>query len=247
MDSFDASRDGYARSDVSKETIENLITSNIQPRPGPDLFHVSEVEFGGRIVFVVEVAKSLDAAYQAKDLRFYRRSHYKAEAMEQWEILEVMNRSAYPEIIAEVGARNKSPNYGYDSRDRIIITLSILLRNLGQKLAERVAIQFWIPDGYNLRPLPNPLYRGGSPVVINGSMHKTFMYYHMQPLGQFPMFPGTEHDIFDGNDAYMQLYLFKNKEQDARKDCISLEVYADNAPAYKSSILMYELFLPPSS
>ena len=35
---------GFRRGEVTKETIEDLITSNIQPRPGPDLFHLPDSE-----------------------------------------------------------------------------------------------------------------------------------------------------------------------------------------------------------
>ena len=41
---------GFPRGEVNKETIEDLITSNIQPRPGPDLFQVTEVPYRDRIV-----------------------------------------------------------------------------------------------------------------------------------------------------------------------------------------------------
>ena len=47
---------GFRRGEIPKETIEDLITSNIQPRPGPDLFQVTEVPYCGRTVLIVEVA-----------------------------------------------------------------------------------------------------------------------------------------------------------------------------------------------
>jgi hypothetical protein len=60
---------GFQRGDIDKETIENLITSNIQPRPGPELFQVSEVPYGNdeRLVFVVEVGVGNGDVWQAKD------------------------------------------------------------------------------------------------------------------------------------------------------------------------------------
>ena len=65
---------GFTRGEIDKETIENLITSNIQPKPSPDLFQVVEVPYGsdGRLVFIVEVAAGFGDVWQARDKRYYR-------------------------------------------------------------------------------------------------------------------------------------------------------------------------------
>lgn len=89
--SFDPAMDGHAKSDITKETIENIITSNIQPKLSPDLYYVSEVGIEGRIVFIVDVAKSMTGPFQARDKRYYERFHYKSEPMEHYRIEEVRN------------------------------------------------------------------------------------------------------------------------------------------------------------
>ena len=60
---------GFLRGEIDKETIEDLVTSNIQPKPGPELFHVTEVPYGddGRIVFIIEVAVGFGDVWQARD------------------------------------------------------------------------------------------------------------------------------------------------------------------------------------
>ena len=40
-----ADKIGFQPNEVSKETVENLITSNVQPRPHPNLFQITEVQF----------------------------------------------------------------------------------------------------------------------------------------------------------------------------------------------------------
>ena len=89
---------GFQRGEVAKETIEDLITSNIQPRPGPDLFQVTEVPYCGRIVFVVEVAVGLGDVWQAKDRRYYKRFNYKAEPMHHYEVAMVRDRTIGPNL-----------------------------------------------------------------------------------------------------------------------------------------------------
>ncbi len=89
---------GFRRRVVTKETIEDLITSNIQPRPGPNLFQVTEVPYCGRIVFVVEVDVGLGDVWQAKDRKYYKRFNYKAEPMDHYEIEMVRNRTIGPSL-----------------------------------------------------------------------------------------------------------------------------------------------------
>ena len=99
---------GFNRGDIDKETIENLITSNIQPRPGPDLFHVSEVPYGdGKLVFLVEVAIGLGDVWQAKDKRYYKRFQYKAEPMEHYEINMVRERHQGPDLKLVFGINDR--------------------------------------------------------------------------------------------------------------------------------------------
>ena len=235
---FDMSQDGYLRSEISKESLENLITSNINPRPGPELFCITEAEIEGRSLFVVEMAKGSDAVYQAKDLRYYKRFHFKAEPMEHWEIMDVLNRTANPMVMAEIGTMKRTPEHGYDSQERIIIELSIRLHNIGNRVADRVSIQFWIPDAYNPRPLEGPLDQGWC--AKEGLRQRRFLYYHRQPEGLFPLFPNTEQEVLSSNP--LMLYLFKAKEVDAREDRISWEVHADHAPPSRGALSLNELF-----
>ena len=98
---------GFRKGEVTKETIEDLITSNIQPRPGPDLFQVTEVPYCGRIVFVVEVDVGLDDVWQAKDRRYYKRFNYKAEPMDHFEVEMVRNRTIGPNLKLAFGLNDQ--------------------------------------------------------------------------------------------------------------------------------------------
>ena len=99
---------GFNRGDIDKEAIENLITSNIQPRPSPDLFQVSEVPYvDGKLVFIVEVAIGLGDVWQAKDKRYYKRFQYKAEPMEHYEIKMVQERHQGPDLKLVFGINDR--------------------------------------------------------------------------------------------------------------------------------------------
>ena len=91
---------GFTRGEIDKETIENLITSNIQPKPSADLFQVVEVPYGSydRLVFIVEVAAGFGDVWQAKDKRYYKRAQFKSEPMEHYEINMVRDRYLGPDL-----------------------------------------------------------------------------------------------------------------------------------------------------
>ena len=92
LNSLDSNKIGFERGEITKETIENLITSNIQPKPGPEVFQIVEVKLDGRIFFIVEVVVGVGDVWQAKDKKYYKRFHYKAEAMDHYEINMVRDR-----------------------------------------------------------------------------------------------------------------------------------------------------------
>ena len=98
---------GFWRGEVTKETIEDLITSNIQPRPGPDLFQVTEVPYCGRIVFVVDVHVGLGDVWQAKDRKYYKRFNYKAEPMDHYEVEMVRDRTMGPILKLAFGLNDR--------------------------------------------------------------------------------------------------------------------------------------------
>ena len=62
---------GFKKGEVNKEQIEDLITGNISPRPGPDQFRITEASIGKNSVFVVQVQVGTGEVWQAKDKRYY--------------------------------------------------------------------------------------------------------------------------------------------------------------------------------
>ena len=141
---------GFQREEIRKETIEDLITSSIQPKPGADLFRVMEVPYGseGRVLFVVEVAVGIGGVWQAKDKRYYRRFQFKAEPMEHYEIELVRNRSFAPDLwlVFGINARweTEMSNLEYLSRRGEEFKIHVGIRNLANNVADSALIEFGI-------------------------------------------------------------------------------------------------------
>lgn len=147
---------GFNVGEIDKETIENLITSNIQPRPGPDQFQITEVKHGQRIVFVVQVAVGIGEVWQAKDKRYYRRFHYKAEPMEHYEIGMVRNRNIGPHLKLVFGVDERwqkglrKLGRTYQPTGRLSIHLGI--QNASNSMAESALIELGVVPDVTLPP-----------------------------------------------------------------------------------------------
>ena len=137
---------GFPRGEVNKETIEDLITSNIQPRPGPDLFQVTEVPYRDRIVFVVEVAVGLGDVWQAKDKMYYKRFKYKAEPMDHYEVDMVRNRTIGPNLKLAFGLNHRWETRLSDSeylaRRGREVQIHVGIQNTQASVAEAALIEF---------------------------------------------------------------------------------------------------------
>ena len=139
---------GFERGEIDKETIEHLVTSNVQPRPGPDLFQVTEIACGdiGRIVFIVEVTIGVGDVWQAADKRYYKRFQFKAEPMEHYEINLARNRNLGPDLrlIFGVNGRWEQRISGhhriFDLEDEVV-QVHIGIRNDSDTVAESALIE----------------------------------------------------------------------------------------------------------
>ena len=163
---------GFKRGEIDKETVENLITSNIQPKLDPNLFQVTEVPYGNtdRIVIVVEVALGIGDVWQAKDKRYYKRFHYKAEAMEHYEINMVRERSLAPDLKIQFGLNEPWRKDLLDNPSRGLgAELLVGIRNSGNAVAESALVEIgYCP--YSSDYLMNQLIVGAVPDDLLGEI-----------------------------------------------------------------------------
>ena len=92
--------DGYDPQEISKEWLDQVITSRIQRRI--DGVRINQVDLPneqpGRVAYVVYVPQSLRAPHQAADKKFYKRFNFQSVAMEEYEIRDVARRLEVPDL-----------------------------------------------------------------------------------------------------------------------------------------------------
>ncbi|WP_422350820.1 helix-turn-helix domain-containing protein [Flagellimonas sp.] len=93
--------DPVERSRISKEWLEQVIATRIQPKiEGTEICPVTVSETENTVIYVVNIPKS-STAHQASDNKYYKRYNFQSEPMQDYEIRDVMNRASYPKIELE--------------------------------------------------------------------------------------------------------------------------------------------------
>jgi hypothetical protein len=93
--------DPINRAEISKEWLEQVINTNIQPKiEGIIITPVTIDDAKGTVVYVVEVPQST-TAHQANDKKYYKRYNFESVPMEDYEIRDIMSRLKHPDVTLE--------------------------------------------------------------------------------------------------------------------------------------------------
>jgi predicted HTH transcriptional regulator len=94
---LDAGYDQSLAKPITKEWLENIITSRIQRRIDGVIINPVRLT-NGNLVYVVYVPQSNRAAHMASDKKFYKRHNFKSEPMEEYEVRDVSRRADTPDL-----------------------------------------------------------------------------------------------------------------------------------------------------
>lgn len=148
------------RENISKEWLEQVINSNIQPKISGLLITPINIS-NNEVVFVVIIPQS-NTVHQALDKRYYKRYNFESVAMENYEIKDILNRQRHPDIIIEFEIERTTyekskhpltiPNSFTDlnaKKEMITDTLiNIYFKNVGKVFAKYINGYVFLP--YNI-------------------------------------------------------------------------------------------------
>lgn len=90
--------DPINRDDISKEWLEQIINTKIQPRiEGVEIDPIEVSNEDNTVIYVVNIPQS-NTAHQAAGHKYYKRYNFESIPMEDYEIRDVMNRSIFPDL-----------------------------------------------------------------------------------------------------------------------------------------------------
>jgi hypothetical protein len=107
--------DEGAEPSITKEWIEQVIDSNIQPRIEGLIIHPIPLAKG--LGFVIDIPQATTRApHQAPDNRYYKRQNFQSAAMEDYEVKDAMRRATTPDLFVSLsflgGARQFELEFG---------------------------------------------------------------------------------------------------------------------------------------
>ena len=180
--------DPISRTEISKEWLDQVIQS-IQPRIEGVVIHpVTISDQDNTVCYVVEVPQS-HTAHMARDHRYHKRHNFTIQAMEDYEVRDVLNRRTHPKIRASIFINKPRPGYKPQG------TLLVKLENHGRVLARHVMVELEVPLDLN------------GMVAIDGPV-----FHECGPDGEFHLLrlvPGPhEAPIFPGSNLTLRRKIF---------------------------------------
>ncbi|MEO6902180.1 MAG: ATP-binding protein [Bacteroidia bacterium] len=138
--------DPIDRASITKESLEQVINSNIQPKiSGLTIHPISLSSSANDVAYVVNIPKS-NTAHQAADKRYYKRYNFQSIAMEDYEIKDIINRLSSPDLNLILDSDQITLNSN-------VLKFPIVLRNNSKRLAKdvKLTIEFFHFQNYNIQ------------------------------------------------------------------------------------------------
>ena len=149
-----------------------------------ELFQITEVEYNTRTVFIIEIAVGLGDVWQAKDKRYYKRFHYKAEPMEHYEINMVRSRGVAPDIglVFALGDTWEQEKVAHRKLERCSIYIGV--QNSTTSVVEAALFELWLCKFDNMHPRAlRPFLRNGQRTVrMSGVDYNTILFHLSWPI-----------------------------------------------------------------
>lgn len=219
--------DGCDPKEISKEWVEQVINSNIQPRIAGVRIHAVELvtQSPGNMAYVVVIPKS-STAHQAADKRYYRRFNFESVPMEDYEVRDVMQRVTAPHIsiAAEIeGAAEGACKFKANGRNQVAPLMEFFIQNEAEAgMCEYSQSQIYVPEdvegiveipfrdaaaeGYRRAPAKE------SATVIRadvGSIRFKHFEMNLTPT-DMPIFPGERRELCRMTFVIPEELLYRN-------------------------------------
>ncbi|MCB9434002.1 MAG: ATP-binding protein [Ardenticatenaceae bacterium] len=178
--------DPIDRKQFSRETLEQIINSNIYPRiQGVEIFPIPIDLIPNGVVYVVKIPKSDTAHQNGKDHKYYKRYNFLAVPMEDFEVRDVMNRSKVPRAQVEfLESYSRGFNLHGVSELGPVYNLSVRVLNVGEIIINHFKTEFTFPRLDEISPIWHPAGFHGD--VKLGSVN---FVPHFTALIQVKLFP----------------------------------------------------------
>lgn len=255
--------DPIQRTEFSKETLEQIISSNISPKIDGLLIHPISISDQDEVVYAVEIPQSTTAHQSLKDQRYYKRHNFESVPMVDYEIRDIFSRRIHPIVEIELGIERQVIEFASTKYERLKQKANSERElKIKSKYCERSILKFWLRNtgsayakyvNYNVHvPLEIAQYSSEMEIKVT-SDHKHLIYdgdnTHRDVVGNYfdpngegePKYgPSRFHPILPGlNGEVQSLDLIDDLVLDGR--VITWHVFADNAPVASGDVRLSDI------
>lgn len=139
---------GYNPTDITKEWLEQVINSRIQPRI--DGVIINQVELNktnpGNVIYVVYIPQSKRAPHMASDKRYYKRFNFESVPMEEYEVRDVINRITVPDLKITLATNETKLQFPEGKDESTPFYLDVNAENESPTPAEYSSIKLYIDN-----------------------------------------------------------------------------------------------------
>jgi hypothetical protein len=194
-----ASINGLDPAHVTREWLDQVIASRIQPRI--DAVRINQIVLGdGYVVYVVVIPQSHRAPHMSSDHRYYKRFEYHSVMMEEYEVRDVANRSIGPRLSVKMWVETPTLTFLNAEDHSQPLAIRATLLNDSPSPADYAVLHFVAdirlkgePSGFgNRREIS--LSIGEAPALS----HYLWQLNWAVP-GKMPIWNGMNFNLFDGS------------------------------------------------
>jgi hypothetical protein len=180
-----------AGSDLTREWIEQVIDSNVQPRI--EGLVITPIPVGKSHAYVIAIPQASGRApHQAPDKKYYKRQNFQSVAMEDYEIRDTLRRATTPELHVGLAFAMGSTAYiefPHQSELSNPITLVVTVTNRSSQPAFHALVQVAIDTALPLRTAPD-----FQPMGITGDEQQQYWLGHrFSSPPDLPIFKEIDH------------------------------------------------------
>jgi Putative DNA-binding domain len=190
--------DGVSDPKITKEWIEQILNSKVQPRM--DGVRIERIDMEtGKFGYVISVHQSQTGPHQAPDGKYYKRFNFQSVPMHDYEIRDILRRSTTPNLDVKLslptGMKHRlefSPHQDYSKSFLLGVTVS----NSSPTPAYHAIVEVWVNDVLAV-PFAVQFTQSHGTESPPGRRFKVMRWTLSSPPG-IPIFEGANHESHFG-------------------------------------------------
>lgn len=184
--------DGVADPKITREWIEQILNSKVQPRM--DGVRIERVDMGtGKFGFVISVRQSQTGPHQAPDGKYYKRFNLQSVPMHDYEIRDIMRRATAPDLEVKLSLSAGSVEFAAHQELSKIFFLNCTVANKSPTPANYAMVELFV-DYSLVNPFQvNPFVQVGEIDEPPAPKFRIFRWTIASPPG-VPLFKEGVHE-----------------------------------------------------